>query len=424
MRAPDPLWSGDDDQGLRAPAGDADTRPLPPVAPPEERPRFLPPAPPTEPPTRRAPADDGAPREPRGRRRRLPVALGVLGGMLLAVAAFLIGTWVDHVGSSKTITVAQPLPAAKGGTDATQTRRIYQTAGKSVVQVRRSGGSGTGFVIQGTPGTIVTNAHVVGTAKTVQLVIKDGGQPIPATVLGADESSDLAVVRADDVDDLDGLPALPLAESDDVQVGDLAVAIGYPLGLDRTVTQGIVSGIGRQIEAPNGFSIDKVIQTDAPINPGNSGGPLLDSRGRVMGVNSQIATAGSQGNVGIGFAVPSDAVRDVVPVLEQGGTIRRPYLGVTTTPTTDGRPGASVYKVEPGGPASDAGLKAGSLIGGTGGDTIVAIDGQQVSSPDDVGRIVGAHKAGDELQIRVRRSGGDDATVKATLAARPKSAGP
>src|SRR4029453_5794998 len=112
--------------------------------------------------------------------------------------------------------------------------------------------------------------------------------------------------------------------------------IGYPLGLDRTATAGIISGLGREIRAPNGFSIDKVIQTDAPINPGNSGGPLVDARGRVIGVNSQIATAGAQGNVGIGFSVPSNTARDVIPRLARGVSIKRAFLGVTTAPSANG----------------------------------------------------------------------------------------
>ena len=325
-------------------------------------------------------------------------------------------------GSDETSTVAAPLPAATGGTDATRAGDVYRSVGRSVVQVRRQGGSGSGFVVQG-QGTVVTNAHVVGNAKTVQLVLDDGADPIEARVLGTDASSDIAVVKTVDAKALDGRPALPLANSDQVTVGGLAVAIGYPLGLDRTVTQGIVSGIGRQIEAPNGFSIDKVIQTDAPINPGNSGGPLLDSRGRVIGVNSQIATAGSEGNVGIGFAVPANAVRDVVPVLERGGTVKRAYLGVSTSATANSSPGAQVVEVRPGGPASAAGVKAGAIIGSGGGDVITAIDGQQVSSPDDVAKVINGHRPGDDIKLRVKR-GESTTTLTATLTERPNSAGP
>ena len=142
-----------------------------------------------------------------------------------------------------------------------------------------------------------------------------------------------------------------------MRVGDAVVAIGHPFGLDRTATAGIVSGVGREIQAPDGFQIDEVIQTDAPINPGNSGGPLLDARGRVVGVNTQIATGGAGGgNVGIGFAVPSNTVREVLPALSRGETIERPYLGVTTAPHRDG---AEVQEIVPGSPADSRRARAG-----------------------------------------------------------------
>ena len=158
----------------------------------------------------------------------------------------------------------------------------------------------------------------------------DKGALVEAEVLGSDRSSDLAVLRVDP-----GSVAVSTRcrwpTPDDVAVGDAVVAIGHPFGLERTTTAGIVSGLEREIQAPDGFQIDEVIQTDAAINPGNSGGPLLDSRGRVVGVNTQIATGGSgSGNVGVGFAVPSNTVREVLPALSRGETIERPYLGVTT----------------------------------------------------------------------------------------------
>ena len=178
--------------------------------------------------------------------------------------------------------------------------------------------SGTGFVFD-SDGTIVTNAHVVGDAQEAQVRFDDDA-PVQAQVVGTDPSSDLAVLHVDPAQ-AGTLQPLTLGESDDVRVGDTAIAVGYPFGLDRTATAGIVSGLGRRIQAPNGVSIDEVIQTDAPINPGNSGGPLLDASGRVIGVNSQIATAsGGGGNVGVGFAIPSDTVREVVPRLKAGQT--------------------------------------------------------------------------------------------------------
>ena len=222
---------------------------------------------------------------------------------------------------------------------------MADSAGPGVVSVRAGSAGGTGFVVR-RDGTIVTNAHVVGSNETAQVRFNDTGQLIEAEVLGTDQSSDLAVLRVDP-GSVDSLRVLPLADSDKVRVGDDVVAIGHPLGLDRTVTAGIVSGTGREIQAPDGFQIDEVIQTDAPINQGNSGGPLLDARGRVVGVNSQIATAGSAGNVGIGFAVPANTVKEVVPQLSRGQTIKRPYLGVATTLSSGG---AAVGEVTPGGP--------------------------------------------------------------------------
>jgi putative serine protease PepD len=240
----------------------------------------------------------------------------------------------------------------------------------------------------------------------------DDDTPVTARVAGADPSTDLAVLRVDPSATRSIRP-LALADSDDVTVGDAAIAIGFPLGLDRTATQGIVSGVGRQIEAPNGFSIDEVIQTDAPINPGNSGGPLLDARGRVIGVNSQIATAGAGGgNVGIGFAVPSDTVREVVPRLKAGGSVERAWLGVSTAPATSGT-GAQVGAVTAGGPADDAGLRPG--------DVIRAVDGRAIGEPDDVADAVAAKRPGDRVAVVITRGSGEQ-TLALTLGTRPASA--
>ena len=194
-------------------------------------------------------------------------------------------------------------------------------------------------------------------------------------------------------------------------------AIGNPFGLDRTATEGIVSGLGRRIQAPNGFEIDQAIQTDAPINPGNSGGPLLDDSGRVIGVNSQIETGGSSsGNVGIGFAVPSNTVRQVVPVLEQGKSVEHAFLGVEAAADVNGGiapAGAEIANVTPGGPAENAGIQPG--------DIIVAIDGKKVDAFDQVSAIVNAHKVGDQIDVRVDRGGGER-SFHVKLGTRPKNA--
>jgi putative serine protease PepD len=352
-----------------------------------------------------------APPEPPRRRRWLVAALVC---SLLAVvglsAALLLG------GDDEPQAPAA-IPAATGGTlPQGRIGAIYSRVSAGVVQVRTGDGSGTGFVIKD-DGTIVTNAHVVSGEKDAKVIFDDSGKPVAARVLGTDASSDLAVLKVDPSDS-PRLQPLALADSDAVQVGDAAVAIGYPLGLDRTVTAGIISGLGRQITAPNGFSIDKVLQTDAPVNPGNSGGPLLDEQGRVIGVNSQIATSGNSGNVGIAFAVPSNTVRTVVPKLELGQAVKRAYLGVSTTPSPGGS-GAVVREVVSGGPADKAGLKAATAASGSDGDVIVAIEGSPVIQPDDITSIIGAAEPGQTVKLSVVRDG-QETTLDVTLSTRPE----
>jgi S1-C subfamily serine protease len=309
------------------------------------------------------------------------------------------------------------LPAAPGAVapDARSraVRQIYAAANKSVVQVRVSEGnatgSGTGFVIDSN-GTIVTNSHVVSSANEVQVRFEENGENVDADVLGSDPSSDLAVLRVDS-SHTEKVKPLALADSDTVRVGDFALAIGYPFGLGRTTTTGIVSGVGRAIEAPNGFSIDKVIQTDAALNPGNSGGPLLDGAGRVIGVNSQIATAGGGGgNVGIGFAVPSNTVRQVVPRLRAGGTIQRPYVGISSRASTVGQ-GALVAGAVGGGPADRAGVLTGDLV--------TKVDGKTVQAPEDIARAIEDRRPGDKIDMEIQRAG-SERTLSVTLGTRPK----
>jgi putative serine protease PepD len=330
------------------------------------------------------------------------VCAGVLG------LAFALGALVAGDGGP------DPLPAVskgpvKPGKGSTRASAIYAAASPAVVSVRTTSGSGTGFLI-GKDGTVVTNAHVVESNKRV--TVRFGAQQShPADVLGVDPSSDLAVLSIDSGDLPKNVTPLRFADSRNVNVGEVAIAIGNPFGLDRTATEGIVSGIGRHIAAPNGYSIDEVIQTDAPINPGNSGGPLLDESGAVIGVNSQIATGGSQGNIGIGFAVPSNTAREVVPRLAKGEEITRAYLGLETSPASPGGDvGAQVQRAVPDGPGQRAGI--------TVGDVILKLDGKDVNEPADVSAAIAGKRPGDEVEIELERAG-QVKKVKATLGKRP-----
>jgi putative serine protease PepD len=326
------------------------------------------------------------------------------------VAAVLLGTGIGDDGSATTpASSGTQTPVSVSSSDArgNLVRTIYAAASPSVVSVRTGEGSGTGFLVD-SDGTIVTNAHVVGGNSDVKVRFTDDGDLVDARVLGVDESTDLAVIKVD-AGDAAGVKPLKLSDSDGVQVGDTALAIGYPLGLDRTATAGIISGLERDIQAPNGFSIDKVIQTDAPINPGNSGGPLLNSNGEVIGVNSQIATAGGgNGSVGIGFAIPANTVKEVIPQLERGAQPEHAYLGVSTAPAQNG--GAQVGDATAGGPAAKAGIQPG--------DVITEVDGEHVQSPDDVASAIEDNKPGDKVEVQVDRNGSSH-TIQVTLGQRP-----
>jgi len=350
-----------------------------------------------------APARDPAPPPESSAPRRGRLAAGMAGGAVSAVllTGGLFGFGVLDRGAAPASSRPQAVAPTVGGARPNgDVEAIYRSASRGVVSVRAGSGSGTGFVVDA-DGTLVTNAHVVGSARTVQVEFADD-ETAQARVTGVDRSSDLAVLKVD-TGRTGRLHALELADSDGVRTGQLAVAIGSPFGLPQTATAGIVSGTGRHIQAPDGFQIDRVIQTDAPINPGNSGGPLLDARGRVIGVNSQIATGGSNGNVGIGFAVPSNTVADVLPRLERGETIQRPFLGVSTT---QGSGGAVVREVTAGGPASEAGVRTG--------DVIVRVGGDRVQEPDDVAAAIQDRRPGQAVEVEVRR-GGDTRTLEVEL---------
>jgi S1-C subfamily serine protease len=297
--------------------------------------------------------------------------------------------------------------------------------------------TGSGIVIDSN-GTILTNWHVVENAIKVTVSLQKG-QTVDAQVVGKDPSNDLAVLKIHP----DGLTLhpLPLGDSNSVQVGDPVLAIGNPFDLERTLTTGVISALQRQITAPNGFTINNVLQTDAPINPGNSGGPLLDASGRVIGINSQIETGGNGGgSVGIGFAVPINTAKSELPQLVKGGTVRGAYIGLTSL-TIDGslsalnlpvKSGALVQSVQKGTPAEKAGIRGGTVSGGTengevavGGDIIVSINGKSVTSSEDLATDISAQKPGDTVTVGLLRATGSGGyskkTVKVTLASRPNS---
>ncbi|MGV3722346.1 MAG: S1C family serine protease [Actinomycetota bacterium] len=270
----------------------------------------------------------------------------------------------------------------------------------AVVRIKRGKGTGSGVVIR-RDGVILTNAHVVSDARTVEVHFSDG-RKMEGRVAGVDPTVDIAVVRVD----AGNLTEARIADSDRIEVGQTAIAIGNPLGLEGTVTTGVVSATNRQ-RGPDDFV--GFVQTDAAINPGNSGGPLLDSQGRVVGINTWIISQAS----GLGFAVPINVAKDVARQVLDNGGIHRAVIGVipnSVTPELAARMnlpverGAAVAEVSEGSPAAKAGLQVG--------DVIVAIDGSKVDGSGDLRRILRGHKPGDTVALTIRR---DAQTVKVSL---------
>ncbi|MGH9512006.1 MAG: S1C family serine protease [Terriglobales bacterium] len=272
-------------------------------------------------------------------------------------------------------------------------------------------GQGSGFIID-KEGHILTNYHVIADARQVEVTLHNR-KKYPATIVGTDQSHDLAVIQIKTSD----LTPMVLGDSRNLQVGQKVYAIGNPFGLSGTLTSGIVSSI-RSVREPDGMTIDEAIQTDAPINPGNSGGPLLNWHGDVIGINTMIASNVGQ-SAGIGFAIPINTAKAVLNDLVTLGRVRRPALGVRTIPITPdlaaqmGLPadyGLLIIEVVPGGAADRAGLRGGSeraYLGNTpimlGGDLIVAIDGQEIQDQQDYSHSMNNHRAGDTVKVMVYR---------------------
>ena len=353
------------------------------------------------------------------------VAAGALAaGVATGVAGYSALSGND---SAATASSATQIPAASS-TSRTTVGAIYDKANASVVEITVTSQTSTGFdqspfPFGGTPqkqtqqaqgsgfvydsaGHIVTNDHVVQGATSVKVTFADGST-YKATVVGTDPSTDLAVLKVDAPSGK--LHPLTLANSDDVAVGDGVVAIGSPFGLEGTVTTGIVSAIHRTIDGTNGYSIPGAIQTDAAINHGNSGGVLLNMQGRVIGVTSQIESE-SGGNVGIGFAIPSNTVSSVADQLVSGQKVEHAYLGVSLEDAASG--GARIARVTSGSPAAHAGLKAG--------DVVTALDGESIANAEELTAAVVARQPGDSVKITVER-GGSTKTLTATLGTRPSS---
>ena len=295
------------------------------------------------------------------------------------------------------------------------------------MQVVPQEGTGSGFVWDD-QGRIVTNNHVVEDAELIEVILADG-IVLEAELLGRDPNTDLAVIEVDMPQG--NLVPVPVADSSQLQVGQMAIAVGNPFGLDRTVTTGVVSALGRTLRADNNRVIIDVIQTDAAINPGNSGGPLLNSSGEVIGINTAIFSPSGQGSVGIGFAIPVNTAKRWVPELIQFGRALHPALGISILDVNNllaealdlhVDQGVLVQQVASGGPADRAGIRGGNQliqVGNSqllvGGDIIIAIDGQALITRDDITTYLDANTAvGDEVDVTIVRDG-DEMTISLTL---------
>jgi S1-C subfamily serine protease len=384
-------------------------------------------------------------------------AAGLLGGGAALGGFALFG---DLGGTTTTVVQAAPTTQATPVVASRNTlsiNEIYRRSAPGVVQIVSTGKTaqqtdpffgtpfsnpgqealGSGFVLD-KEGHIVTNYHVVQGADKVEVGFSNNAS-YHATIVGSDPSTDVAVLKVNAP--ARALTPLPLADSDRVQVGDEVIAIGNPFGLDRTATAGIISAIQRRITAPNGFSIDHALQTDAPVNHGNSGGPLISAHGAVIGVNSQIetGTGGGDGNVGIAFAIPTNTVKDVVAQILKNGKVQHAYLGVSLQDLSANvarvfhlpvSSGILIETVQLSTGASKAGLKGGTsqtTVAGQGyrmgGDIIVGAEGKPVRNTEQLRDLIATHKPGDKLTLQIYR-GSKKLTVTVTLGRQPSAPPP
>ena len=361
---------------------------------------------------------------------------------LIAVGAtallYTLGSlWNTGSGASTSLVEGSGLPISDPSlvSDEQNSIEVYRAAAPGVAfinttsytqswwgDVQEGKGNGSGSVIDAN-GNILTNYHVIERAQ--KLTVSFGGDKVyPATIVGGDPDTDLAVIK---IDPPPGMTVIPLGDSDKLMVGQKVLAIGNPFGLDRTLTTGVISGLQRPIRARNNRPIDAAIQTDASINPGNSGGPLLDKFGRMIGINSQILSPAG-GSVGVGFAVPVNTAKRIIPQLLQFGEVRRPKLGASLPSIADLRQrgyrvpiesGLLVYETQPGGSAERAGLR-GLGPQGTIGDIIVSAEGQKLNDLDDLYRLLDKKRIGETVDFEVYRNG-QTVTVPVRLLGQPSS---
>ncbi len=355
--------------------------------------------------------------------RLLPIIGGAIAG---AVIALIVATSASSTHSTTTTVVApqaQSVPtslptSAKGLT----VNQIYRQASPGVVDIvvseqtqsvnpfggsQQSGGEGAG-VVYDSKGDILTDEHVVANATSVKVNFQDG-HSAPAKVLGTDPSTDVAVIKVDAP--ASELHPIQFANSSAAQVGDPVVAIGSPFSLPETTTAGIVSAVGRSIQAPNGYTITGSIQTDAAINPGNSGGPLLDANAQVLGLNDQIQT-NSGSSAGVGFAVPSNTAARIASSIIGGKSVKHAYVGVELNANSNSG-GAQVSSISPGSPAESVNLQPG--------DVVTAINGKPIASTEQFIETVDTYGPGQSIKLTVNR-GGQTKTFQLTLGNRPSSA--
>ena len=346
------------------------------------------------------------------------LAAGLVVGSIVGGAVGAVVTSHRNTGNSPsavaTVAPGAAAPAPSPGSFAA----IYQQAKDGVVTINTSTSSagprsfsqaeGSGIVVD-TQGDILTNAHVVSGASQIRVTFSDG-RATTGTVKGVDQSADLAVVKVSV--STDQLHPLPIGNSDTLQVGETALAIGAPFGLQGSFTAGIISGLNRGTTAPNGRALTGMIQTDAPINPGNSGGALLDGRGQLIGVNDSIQSP-VEGNVGIGFAIPINRVKTLLPSLEKGVAILHPWLGISGQTLTSGtadqlglseKSGVLVIQVVPGGPSAKAGLQADGQASAN-DDVITAIDGHAITTIEELTQYLDTKNVGDRVTLSVTRNG-------------------